>query len=457
MIANHLVRRLRPGLGGLLLLLGVSGCTRPTPPPVEPRFWPSAPYEFSIGILTGDAPFSATASLNNLPNPVLTAADVPWVGAGFVADPFLFPDPGGGWLLFFEIMDEPNHKGVVGLARSPDGLDWTYDRVVLDVPHHLSYPQVFAWQGDHYMLPEGYHSGAIRLYRAEAFPYGWTEVAVLVETDLVDNTIFHRDGRWWLFGSTRDNRTLHLFSSDQLTSGWKEHPESPIIQNNLESARMGGPVFQAAGKLWRVSQDCVERYGSKSRVYEILELTPEHYREQEYAGSPLLEAGDAPWATWGMHQFDPRPLDAASNHWLVVVDGYGPAQPDHGLDLVFANGGQLGGCTLRPHDAVPGGKILMRFYWDVPVASPPKMFVHAVYRGKTIFQIDHGMTGGDRQAYDIHGAIPEDAPPGDYEIWVGLFDPATGKRIPVTSRYTVRDHAVKLPLTLTVHPAENQR
>lgn len=435
----------------------LTGCSRPEPPPVPVRYWPSAPYEFSVGVLTGSHPFAATASLNALPNPVLTGTDIPWIGADFVADPFLFPDPGGGWLLFVEIMDGPNNKGVIGLARSSDGIAWTYDGVVLDEPHHLSYPLVFAWEGEHYMLPEGYQGGAIRLYRAEDFPYGWREVAVLLETDLVDNTIFRRDGRWWLFGSTRDNTTLRLFFSTDLISGWTEHPASPVVSGNREAARMGGPVFEAYGKLWRVSQDCVERYGNKVRVYEILELTPDRYREREFTGSPLLEAEDAPWAGWGMHQFDPRPMDPASNRWLVAVDGYGPAQPEHGMDAAFANGGRLGGCTLRPRDARAGGKVLMRLYWDVPVASPPKMFVHARHKGKTVFQIDHQMSGGTREAYDIHGAIPPDAPPGDYEIWCGLFDPATGERVPVTSRYRIKDDAVRLPVSLTIHPAEKTR
>ena len=86
------------------------------------------------------SPFNVYDS-QDVANPVLTAADVWDVEADFVADPFLYYD-GGIWYLFMEVL-KSSYGGVIGVANSLDGINWTYDRIVLEQPFHLSYPYVF--------------------------------------------------------------------------------------------------------------------------------------------------------------------------------------------------------------------------------------------------------------------------------------------------------------------------
>ena len=75
----------------------------------------------------------------------LFAEDVSDVPARFVADPFMLQDE-GTWYMFFEVMNTRTNRGGIGLATSNDGLKWTYKRIALDEPFHLSYPHVFKWQ-----------------------------------------------------------------------------------------------------------------------------------------------------------------------------------------------------------------------------------------------------------------------------------------------------------------------
>src|SRR5205814_7849375 len=92
------------------------------------------------------------------------------------------------------------NKGEIGHATSADGTHWSYDRIVLAEPFHLSYPQVFAHAGEFYRIPESFQAGAVRLYQASPFPGRWQFMATLLEGDyLVDASVFQHGGRWWMF------------------------------------------------------------------------------------------------------------------------------------------------------------------------------------------------------------------------------------------------------------------
>jgi hypothetical protein len=129
---------------------------------------------WSIAIYRGPTPFQ----LQPAP-PVLTQHDVTDVPADFVADPFLLQHD-NTWHLFFEVMNTTTQLGQIGLATSPDAHAWSYQSIVLKEPFHLSYPHVFGWQGEHYMLPETLNAGAVCLYKAFDFPFQWANIARLI-------------------------------------------------------------------------------------------------------------------------------------------------------------------------------------------------------------------------------------------------------------------------------------
>jgi hypothetical protein len=292
----------------------------------------------------------------------------------------------------------------------------------------------------------------LRLYQAQCFPYDWREVAVLTEEDVVDSILKRYNGRWWLFCSSHDARTLRLFSSDKLMSGWKEHPKSPVVRSNRAIGRLGGGIFEYQGSLYRVAQDCLARYGDKIRLIKITKLSEKDYAEQEVSEKALLEAGDVPWADVGIHQFDVHPMDTSSNRWLAVIDGHGPVQPEIYLDADFDNGARLGGISVRPKEAVPGGTYMLSFYWDMPtgMTNAPQLFVHFKNGRRDHFQRDHVVHSGNHPAYTVYGRIPTNAVPGTYKIWCGIYDPDTGKRSTVSSRFETGDHGTKLLLPASI-------
>src|SRR5258708_6677101 len=209
------------------------------------------PFVWSIGIYTGSSPFDLS-SAPGVANPVLAAADVSDVPAGFVADPFMLRC-GDTWHMFFEVFNKETFKGEIGLATSTNGSHWTYQRIVLAEPYHLSYPYVFEWQGEHYLVPETLAPKSIRLYRATSFPNEWTWASNLVSGEFADPSLFRFADRWWLLACStpQEHDTLRLFFADELPGPWFEHPSSPIVAGDNRKARPGGRVLVLGDRIIR--------------------------------------------------------------------------------------------------------------------------------------------------------------------------------------------------------------
>jgi hypothetical protein len=276
---------------------------------------------YSIGILTGPSPLALSSPLGVL-NPVLTRESVADHHATFVADPFMIRVD-GTWNMFFESLNWVGaKKGEIALATSPDGFRWSYQGVVLAEPFHLSYPYVFEWGSDHYMVPESSAAGAVRLYRGDPFPRRWVLAATLLTgPQHFDNSVFHHDGLWWMFTETDHARgTLRLFCARLLTGPWTEHPRSPVVGSNRAIARPGGRVISLSGRLIRFAQDCRGAYGSSVGALEITRLNAHEYEEAELPGNPVITGSGQGWNKLGMHHLDPHPLGDGS--WIACVDGY---------------------------------------------------------------------------------------------------------------------------------------
>jgi hypothetical protein len=229
---------------------------------------------------------------------------------------------GEGWHMFFEVMNRETCRGEIGLATSDDGLDWAYRQIVLREPYHLSYPHVFEWRDEFYMIPEAALSNGVRLYKATSFPAEWAFVASLIEGDHADASIFYFEGRLWMFACSTPYKhdTLRLYFADDLTGPWTEHPASPIVSGDNRIARPGGRVLVMGDRVVRFTQDCYSLYGNKVRAFEISELTTARYREAETGESPVLVASGAGWNRSGMHHIDAHLMPGGQ--WIACVDGF---------------------------------------------------------------------------------------------------------------------------------------
>lgn len=278
--------------------------------------------EWAIGIYTGDSPLRL-APADGLHNPVITHRDVTDVPALFVADPFMVRR-GGSWFMFFEVLNAETGRGQIGLAESADGRAWRYRRIVLSEPFHLSYPHVFEFDGEHYMIPETLEPGRVALYRARHFPEDWERAATLLDgVRCADPTVFRHAGRWWMYACTApgEHDTLSLYHADKLNGSWSEHARSPVVAGDARRARPAGRVVSHGNRLIRFAQDCSPIYGTQVRAFALSSLTAEDYREEELPESPVLRpvAGGRAWNDCRMHHIDAHPL--GDGRWIACVDG----------------------------------------------------------------------------------------------------------------------------------------
>ncbi|GAB4184648.1 MAG: hypothetical protein Fur005_47190 [Roseiflexaceae bacterium] len=296
--------------------------------PAKPH-QPQRYQHWSIAIYRGSGPLDLRPD-PQAGGPVLTAADIRRIRTRYIADPFLMRE-GNGWLLFFEMVNLDHGRGTLGLAHSDDSCTWRFVGEILREPFHLSYPFVFEWQGQHFMVPETSKAGAVRLYRAEHYPETWVHERNLIEAPYAaDATPIFYQGRWWMFvemGEQYRFDTLRLFHAEDLRGPWIEHPRSPIVVNDPLRARPGGRPVIWQGRLIRFAQAVQPVYGAALRAIEITTLNPEEYQEQELCGGPLYQGSGGGWNALGMHHLDPQPL--ADGTWIGAVDGchWGLTQP----------------------------------------------------------------------------------------------------------------------------------
>ncbi|KAJ3694999.1 hypothetical protein LUZ60_000376 [Juncus effusus] len=303
---------------------------------------PDGEGSWSIGIYYGKSPFTLSPielhekkiNVNNsawpVANPVLTCAHPSLAGfpSNFVADPFLYIQ-GEMLYMFFETKNTITLKGDIGVAKSSDqGATWQFIGIALQEKWHLSYPFIFTYQNQIYMMPEGNKKGQLRLYRATNFPLKWALEKVLINKPLIDASMIQYNGFYFLFGSdftrpgTEKNAELEIWYAKTPLGPFIQHKQNPIYKFNKGlGARNAGRLFIYQGNLYRPGQDCKITYGKKVKLFRVEKLTFDEYEEVEvelgFGKNP--KKGRNEWNGNRFHHFDAQQL--ASGDWIAVLDG----------------------------------------------------------------------------------------------------------------------------------------
>lgn len=271
---------------------------------------------WAVGIYEGPTPFQLKDP-EKISNPVLTREDITDIDALFIADPFI-AIKNKKYSMFFEVFNRTTHQGDIGLAESLNGIDWEYKKIIIDEPFHLSYPYVFQWENNYYLIPESGEDLSVRLYKATSFPDKWEYIGNLLSGyKYIDPSIFRYKDKWWLLVSS-DTGVLNLYYSDDLLKGWRHHPKNPIVKFNKSIARSAGRVFTYKERLYRLAQDGIPRYGSRVFAFEITELTEESYEERFASEKPIVTFTGKGWNAGRMHHVDLHEIDGK---WIGAVDG----------------------------------------------------------------------------------------------------------------------------------------
>lgn len=191
----------------------------------------------------------------------------------FHADPF--PILHGGQVhVFYEDFPFATRKGVIAMATLQRDGTLGPARTVLDLDVHLSYPFLFAWAGELWMIPETGGRGTVELFRCHRFPDDWRQEAVLLSGKTFgDATLVQNDGAWWLLATTASgpqstSDTLAVYRASSPLGPWEPHGTQPVLVD-AGCARPAGNIEIVQGHLIRPAQDCRTGYGAAITLCRI--------------------------------------------------------------------------------------------------------------------------------------------------------------------------------------------
>ena len=233
----------------------------------------------------------------------------------FWADPFPI-ERDGRYFIFIEELPFSTNKGHISVMEVRTDGSWTQPVKVLEQSYHMSYPFLFEWQGDLFMLPETGQNRTVEVYRCHHFPDDWRLESVLLENvNSADATLVQIGDRWWMFVNIGEVGTelydeLHLYHADQPFGQWVPHRNNPV-KSDARSARPGGNFFWYEGQLYRPAQCCVPLYGSALSLNRVEHIGADTFNEQQVAHlTPDWRPG-----LLGVHTFNRAGR-------LTVVDGF---------------------------------------------------------------------------------------------------------------------------------------
>jgi hypothetical protein len=134
---------------------------------------------------------------------------------------------------------------------------------------------------------------------------------------------------------------------------------------------------------------------------------------------------------------------------LPAPDGWSAELGDH-IALVNA--------TIQPAQALPGQSVQVLVRWYVPVGRPQQDYTTLIHLGQpdapplaTGDSPPHGgsyptsaWSNGETIDDRYFLTLPANLPPGRYPVWIGLYDPDTGERLPVVVEGQLQPNGVYL-------------
>lgn len=190
------------------------------------------------------------------------------------------------YFIFIEEYIYNQSKGHIAVIKMDKDGNHDYLGKVLEKDYHLSYPFVFEFENNFYMIPETESNNNIELYKCVDFPKKWEyHGEIMSNVSAVDTTIFNHDNKWWMFSGIKENMgssnsdELFLFHSDNpLTDKWEPHSKNPII-SDVRQARPAGKIFSFKDKLYRPSQNSSKFYGYGISINQINNISKNEYEE----------------------------------------------------------------------------------------------------------------------------------------------------------------------------------
>ncbi|MCZ9036180.1 glucosamine inositolphosphorylceramide transferase family protein [Escherichia albertii] len=187
---------------------------------------------------------------------------IPNLKGTFSADPFIIENQGGVYIFYEECSLKRGARGILACYDLAENKRY----IILQEPHHLSYPNVFNYMGTYFMIPQS-ENHSIDLYRATDFPFCWKKERVLLTDKNFNfgdtNIYFSECGSILLTSNIYD----HVANSNRIRVGWKIENllddklkiiDCTVLDISDEYSRNAGNSISLDSQIY---QECSSTYG----------------------------------------------------------------------------------------------------------------------------------------------------------------------------------------------------
>lgn len=205
-----------------------------------------------------------------------------------VADPFVVYKDGYYYIYFEEWKLE--RGGFISCVKVDDlGEVLNYYEAVLSGPWHFSFPSIYEENGEIFIIPEISDSGKVIIYRCVNFPNQFqVHSEILTGVKCFDPHVYKFGELYCLFVNQKEHSDISsyeecfLYFASNLEGPWVNELISPI-SSDIANSRPAGNILETNEGLFRVTQNCEERYGYAVNVNKIISMNLDHYAEESWA------------------------------------------------------------------------------------------------------------------------------------------------------------------------------
>ncbi len=199
-------------------------------------------------------------------------------GFSWYADPFPFLHKGKHYI-FVEAYNIWHSHADIAVYCIEDNNE--KPKTIIKEPFHMSYPNVFRWEDEIYMLPETHEAKQLRLYRCVNFPENWELDTVLLDNvDFADSSLMIREDGIWV--ETMEDRGNMDYSNRffRLDMENKTMIEFFPNANGWVNKRPAGNFIRIGESWYHALQECEKVYGEYMYIAKVDKLNEFVFNEK---------------------------------------------------------------------------------------------------------------------------------------------------------------------------------
>lgn len=183
------------------------------------------------------------------------------------ADPFILDVTDDEIFVLVEDMPMRGTKAVLSkLTISRKNFKIIKHEVILDLPTHLSFPNIVRYNGKIYVYPENVYGGKLNIYEYDEKQNKLIFAAILLDEEVWDSVITEDFGEPLLFTANKDDFHLDIYKWNEAGKTF-EYWQS--VESDHRNMRMAGKLFKVSDKIYCPSQNSDRSYGNTTEIKEI--------------------------------------------------------------------------------------------------------------------------------------------------------------------------------------------